>query len=150
MQAKRLPTNCLAKKALEGSASTKFRGTLVFPKTTIHRHWPSRAPLLMDACSKIWTCAGEPRQRRLKRRCYWLVTGLAQQLKSARWAGVLPAIIDAAEREPALAQLLARLHSGQMVPLQLAPGTNVSEFVASIVAPFFYRRSRGNPSTMHL
>jgi tetracycline repressor-like protein len=50
-----------------------------------------------------------------------------------------------------LAQLLAQLHAGQMVPYfavaerakkrgELAPGTNVSEFVASIVAPFFYRR----------
>jgi hypothetical protein len=78
-----------------------------------------------------------------------LATGLVQQLKSVRWAAVLPSIIDAAEREPESAQLLDQLHAGQMVPCsqllselrgELAPGTNVSEFVASIVAPFFYRR----------
>ena len=51
-------------------------------------------------------------------RCYVtaLATGLAQQLKSVRWAAVLPSIIDAAEREPELAQLLAQLHAGRMVP----------------------------------
>ncbi len=120
-------------------------------KTTIYRHWPSRSALLMDACSKIGPAPVIPDTGTLKGDVTALATGLAQQLKSARWAAVLPSIIDAAEREPELAQLLAQLHAGQMVPYfavaerakkrgELAPGTNVSEFVASIVAPFFYRR----------
>jgi AcrR family transcriptional regulator len=120
-------------------------------KTTIYRHWPSRSALLMDACSKIGTEPVIPDTGTLEGDIIVLVTGLAQQLKSARWAAVLPSIIDAAEREPELAQLLAQLHAGQMVPYfavaerakksgELAPGTNVSEFVASIVAPFYYRR----------
>ena len=120
-------------------------------KTTIYRHWPSRSALLMDACSKIGPAPVIPDTGTLKGDVTALATGLAQQLKSARWAAVLPSIIDAAEREPELAQVLAQVHAGQMVPYfavaarakkrgELAPGTNVSEFVASIVAPFFYRR----------
>ena len=120
-------------------------------KTTIYRHWPSRSALLVDACSKIGTAPETPDTGTLKGDVTALATGLAQQLKSARWAAVLPSIIDAAERDPELAQLHAQLHAGQMVPYfavaeqakkrgELAPGTNVSEFVASIVAPFFYRR----------
>ena len=81
-----------------------------------------------------WTCAGDSRHRHVKGDVTALATGLAQQLKSARWAAVLPSIIDAAEREPELAQLLAQLHAGQMVPYfavaerakkrgELAPGT---------------------------
>ena len=113
-------------------------------KTTIYRHWTSRSALLMDACSKIGPVPVIPDTGTLEGDVTGLATGLAQQLKSARWAAVLPSIIDAAEREPELAQLLAELHAGQMVPYfavaERAPGTNVSEFVASIVAPFFYRR----------
>ena len=44
-----------------------------------------------------------------------LLTGLAQRLK-IRARGVLPSIIDAAEREPVWAQLLTEVHAGQMVP----------------------------------
>jgi hypothetical protein len=98
----------------------------------------------MDACSKIGPVPVIPDTGTLEDDVTALATGLSQQLKSARWAAVLPSIIDAAEREPELAQLLAELHAGQMAPYfavaERAPGTNVSEFVASIVAPFFYRR----------
>jgi Tetracyclin repressor-like, C-terminal domain len=105
----------------------------------------------MDACSKIGPAPVIPDTGTLKGNVTALATGLAQQLKSARWAAVLPSIIDAAEREPELVQLLAQLHAGQMIPYvavaerakkrgELASGTNVPEFVASIVAPFFYRR----------
>ena len=120
-------------------------------KTTIYRHWPSRSALLMDACSKIGGVPVTPDTGTLKGDITALATSFAQQLKSARWAAVLPSIIDAAERDPELAQVLAQLHAGQMVPYfavaeqakkrgELAPGTNVSEFADSIVAPFFYRR----------
>ena len=85
-------------------------------KTTIYRHWPSRSALLMDACSKIGTAPVIPDTGTLKGDVTALATGLAQQLKSARWAAVIPSIIDAAEREPELAQLHAQLHASQMVP----------------------------------
>src|SRR5580692_3235385 len=100
-------------------------------KTTIYRHWPSRSALLLDACSKIGTRPEIPDTGSLKGDVTALATYLAQQLKSARWAAVLPSIIDAAERDPELAQLLAELHAGQMAPYfavaERAPGTNVSE-----------------------
>ncbi len=105
----------------------------------------------MDACSKIGGVPETPDTGTLKGDIRHSRQVLPQQLKSARWAAVLPSIIDAAERDPELAQVLAQLHAGQMVPYfavaerakkrgELAPGTDVSEFGASIVAPLFYRR----------
>ena len=58
-------------------------------KTTIYRHWPSRSALLMDACSKIGPAPVIPDTGTLKGDVTALATGLAQQLKSARWAARL-------------------------------------------------------------
>src|SRR6202042_3535784 len=49
-------------------------------KTTIYRHWPSRAALLMDACSKIGPAPVIPDTGTLKGDVTALATSLAQQL----------------------------------------------------------------------
>ena len=80
-----------------------------------------------------------------------LAADLAGRLCSGRWPPVLPSIIDAAERDPELADLHARLHAEMIVAFQavvergqrrgeLAPGRDPSEVVASVLGPLFYRR----------
>jgi len=120
-------------------------------KTTIYRHWPSRSALLLDACSKIGIRPEIPDTGSLGGDVTALAANLAHQLQSARWAAVLPSIIDAAEREPELAKLHAKLHAGLMGPFlavverakkrgELGPRQTTSDVVAAIVGPFFYRR----------
>jgi len=120
-------------------------------KTTIYRHWPSRSALLLEACSRLGTRPEVPNTGSLKGDLTALATYLARELTSARWPAVLPSIIDAAERDPELAQLHARLHAGLMVPFlgvaerakgrgELAPGQKAPDIVAALVGPFFYRR----------
>ncbi len=120
-------------------------------KTTIYRHWPSRSALLLDACSKLGTRPEIPDTGSLKGDVAALAAYLAHQLQSARWPAVLPSIIDAAERDPELAQLQAGLHSGLVAPFfviaarakkrgELPPGQSARDLVDAIVAPFFYRR----------
>lgn len=120
-------------------------------KTTIYRHWPSRSALLLDACSNLGSRPEIPDTGSLKGDIAALAAFLADQLQSARWAAVLPSIIDASERDPELAQLHAALHEGLMTPFlticerarktgDLAPRQKPSEVAAAIVAPFFYRR----------
>lgn len=120
-------------------------------KTTIYRHWPSRTALLLEACSKIGTTPEVPDTGSLEGDVAMLAARLAVELRSARWPAVLPSIIDAAERDPELAQLHATLHAGLMEPFfavtdrakargELEPGQKVSDVVAAIVGPFFYRR----------
>src|SRR5580700_1401911 len=78
-------------------------------KTTIYRHWPSRAALLLEACSTIGVAPQVPDTGSFAGDLSVLAAQFADELRSARWAAVLPSIIDTAEREPELAQLHAVL-----------------------------------------
>jgi AcrR family transcriptional regulator len=120
-------------------------------KTTIYRHWPSRSALLLDACSNLGAKSQAPDTGTLKGDLTALATNMAGRLRSDRWASILPSMIDAAERDPELAEVHTRLHAGYMAPLyvaidraitrgELPPACDPSEIVASVVGPLFYRR----------
>jgi AcrR family transcriptional regulator len=120
-------------------------------KTTIYRHWPSRAALLVDACSKMGSKLDVPETGSVRGDLMQLATTVATRLSSARFATVLPSIIDAAERDPELAALHARLHAGIISAIRTVvergqksgdlPRTRApSELVAAIMGPLFYRR----------
>lgn len=80
-------------------------------KTTIYRHWPSRADLLLDACAKIGKPVEAPDTGDLREDLTILLTHLARELKSAGWPSILPSIIDAAERDPDVAAVFKKLHT---------------------------------------
>ncbi len=120
-------------------------------KTTVYRHWPSRTALLIDACSSMGTKPQAPDTGSFKGDLTALVTYMAARLRSDKWASILPSVIDAAERDPELAEVHARLHAGFMAPVysiieraknqgELPEDCEPSEVVASIVGPLFYRR----------
>lgn len=120
-------------------------------KTTIYRHWPVRAELLRDACSTIGTPLDVPDAGSLQADLLALLTQLAHLLRSARWTSVLPSIIDAAERDPEIAEMHARLQQGYTAPFvavihramrrrELPEETDASTMVAALTGPLFYRR----------
>ncbi len=120
-------------------------------KTTIYRHWPSRADLLRDACSTISTPQKIPDNGNLQMDATELMTNLARILRSARWTSVLPSVIDAAEREPDIADMYATLQQGYSAPFETVirraiqrgelPGeTDVPILIAALIGPLFYRR----------
>lgn len=120
-------------------------------KTTIYRHWPSRSALLLEACSKLGSRPEVPDTGSLKDDLTALAVRVAGRLKTERWASVLPSIIDAAERDPEIAAVHARLNSGFMTPFnvvieraskrgELSNGMEPAEIVAAVVGPLFYRR----------
>jgi AcrR family transcriptional regulator len=120
-------------------------------KTTIYRHWPSRTALLLDACSKLGAKPEAPDTGSLKGDVTLIAKHLANKLRSDHMATILPSIIDAAERDPEIAALHARLHAGFMAPLRLVlerarlrgelpRNCDPAEVIASLVGPLFYRR----------
>jgi AcrR family transcriptional regulator len=120
-------------------------------KTTIYRHWPTRTELLRNACSTIGTPLAEPDTGSLGPDLIALLTDLGHMLQTAMWPSVLPSIIDAAERDPDIAEMYRTLQLGYSGPLEavlhravkrgeLGEGTDVAMLIAALTGPFFYRR----------
>jgi AcrR family transcriptional regulator len=120
-------------------------------KTTIYRHWPTRADLLRDACSRISTPQDVPDTGSFEGDVTALMTNLAHLLRSAKWTSVLPSIIDAAERDPDIADMYSKLQQGYSAPFEtvmqravrkgeLPKETDAAVLIAALTGPLFYRR----------
>ena len=120
-------------------------------KTTIYRHWPSRSALILDACSKLRPKSELTDTGSLKDDLTALALNMADRLRTARWATILPSIMDAAERDPELAKLHAQLHAEMTTGFrtvieraqqrgEVPRNREVTEIVALVIGPLFYRR----------
>src|SRR5271154_5527498 len=87
-------------------------------KTTIYRHWPSRIDLLRDACSTLSTPLETPDTGSFEADVTALTINLGHVLRSAKWTSVLPSIIDAAERDPDIADMYSKLQQGYSAPYE--------------------------------
>ena len=120
-------------------------------KTTIYRHWPDRSALVLEACAKLTPEPRAPDHGSFFQDVSELIEALAKVLNTARWTGVLPSIVDAAERDPEAARVFGKIQAGHAAPFrevivraqhrgelarQIDPGT----MVATIIGPLFYRR----------
>lgn len=120
-------------------------------KTTIYRHWPSRSALLLDACSRLSARPQAPDTGSLKGDLETMALYIAHRLRTANWAAVLPSIIDAAERNPELADLQARLHAEMRGAFrviveraqqkgELSGRVDPADVIACVLGPMYYRR----------
>ena len=120
-------------------------------KTTIYRHWPTRTDLLRDACSTLGTPLDTPDTGSFEADVTALTKNLAHVLRSAEWTSVLPSIIDAAERDPDIADMYSKLQRGYSAPFEtviqralrngeLPDDTDVAVLIAALTGPLFYRR----------
>ena len=120
-------------------------------KTTIYRHWPTRAALLIDACSQLGGPHDAPDTGSLRGDLHALASGLAHQLRTANWSAVYPSIIDTAERDTDVAAMQRAWHARLMAPFAAVIGraragreeqaaVATADVVAALVGPLFYRR----------
>jgi len=120
-------------------------------KTTIYRHWPTRADLVIDTCAQLSAGQDVPDTGTLAGDVRVLLLEVAELLRTARWSSVMPSIIDAAERDPALAAVHSRIQRGHADPLRaviaravrrgdLPASTDAAVLIAGLLGPLFYRR----------
>lgn len=120
-------------------------------KTTIYRHWPSRAALLIDA---VGSCADAPfptpDSGSLRDDLVTVLGRLADKLSDEGWCSTMRSLADAAGRDPELARLHAVTIADRRRPLtdiieraidrgELSAGLDLERAVAALAGPLFYR-----------
>lgn len=120
-------------------------------KTTIYRHWSGREALVLDACAALSATEPFTPTEDLYADLVTLLCTLADTLETAPWARVLPALVEAAERESdlaALAPAVAESHRAAVVDRvrravtdgHLDGEVDVEVMAHMLADPLFYRR----------
>lgn len=120
-------------------------------KTTIYRHWPDRSSLILDACSRIADTQEPLDTGSLEGDLTAIVATIAELLESARWASILPSIVDVAERDSDFANVHRAIQHGHAAPIraaldravergEIAPVRDADAVAAMLMGPLFYRR----------
>jgi AcrR family transcriptional regulator len=120
-------------------------------KTTMYRHWPSREALLLDACAQMGPHFDIPDAGSFPKDLRALAQRVAEQLLSGPYAAILLSLMDAAERNPDLAALLAAAQTKLVEAVrtvvarardrrELRRLADPSDVAALIVGPLLYQR----------
>ena len=120
-------------------------------KTTIYRHWPSREALLLDACAEMGPHFDIPDTGSFPEDLRALARRVAEQLLAGPYAAILLSLMDAAERNPDLAALLAAIQTKLVEAVhavmararargELRRLPEPSDAAALLVGPLLYRR----------
>ena len=78
-------------------------------KSTIYRHWPGKLELVEDAICTLKAQLGRPSGGCTRERVIHLLRQAASSVADSTWSSCLPAIIDAAQRDPELRAIHRRM-----------------------------------------
>lgn len=120
-------------------------------KTTIYRQWDDQAALVLDAITGTLSAPPDPATGSLREDLVRLLGGLARALHESPAAALMPALIEAAERDQAFAavhrQEAERRHRVVLEVIgrgvergELPAGTDPAEVLDLLTGPLFYRR----------
>lgn len=121
-------------------------------KTTIYRQWDSQPALVLDAFASVQQPPADPDTGTLRGDLVELLTGFARALSAGPATGLMFALIDAAERDPAFAALHRReartRHAVILAVIargirrgELPAGTDPAEVLDLLAGPVFHRRA---------
>ncbi|WP_311836328.1 TetR/AcrR family transcriptional regulator [Cellulomonas fimi] len=120
-------------------------------KTTIYRQWDAQPALVLDAIASTLREPADPDTGTLRQDLVVLLAGLAAALHRSPAAALMPALIEAAERDPAFAALHRHeaTHRHRVVRdvitrgidrRELPQDTDPDEVLDLLTGPVFYRR----------
>lgn len=120
-------------------------------KSTIYRHWDGRLELVEDAVRLLKPDVVAATVGPVRERVIELLQQIAVALADSTWSRCLPAIIDAAERDPAVLDIHRRLTCERREVLvgllsegvargEIAPDTDLSLLAETLVGPIIVRR----------
>ncbi len=69
-------------------------------KSTIYRHWCGKLDLVEDAVRTLPAVLAPPTEGSVRERVTGLLRQVAENMGDSTWSACLPAVIDAAERDP--------------------------------------------------
>ncbi|WIM99662.1 TetR/AcrR family transcriptional regulator [Actinoplanes oblitus] len=148
-------TSALALLAERGVAGTTIEAVAErsgVAKTTIYRQWDSQTTLVLDAFDSVLAAPSDPATGSLRDDLVQLLTGFAEALRVSPATGLMFALIDAAERDPAFAALHRRQAENRhrLILRVLARGIERGELSADadpadlldlLAGPIFHRRA---------
>lgn len=121
-------------------------------KTTIYRHWTGRAELIWDTLNALIPAPPEPQiDGSITTNLIRFIAASGRELAQAPWVSVIPALLDAADRDPELLEFRSRIAERHLRPLkqillagvergELDPGLNLNEAMSFLMGPMLYRR----------
>lgn len=141
----------LSERGIAGTTIEAVAARSGVAKTTIYRHWEDQPTLVIAAITSTLHEPLDPDTGTLREDLHILMGGLARALAISRAASLMPALIDAAEREPAFALLhqkeAAHRHRAVRAVIErgvsrgeLPAATDPDEVLDLLTGPLFYRR----------
>jgi AcrR family transcriptional regulator len=103
-------------------------------KSTVYRHWSGKLELIEDAIRTLKTTVTLPAGGSVRDRVTALLVTVATGMADSTWSSCLPAIIDAAERDPEILAIHRRVANErrQVLVDLLAQGVEVGEIGADV------------------
>lgn len=128
-------------------------------KTTIYRHWADRNVLIMDVFPPVERNQDSPATDDLRLDIIAKLRELTEGLVSEEWGEVMPALIEAAERDPEFRTLSKAYINAKRRPTrnrlelavrrgELPVDTDIEVLMAGLAGPLFYRRYISRQSLM--
>jgi len=120
-------------------------------KSTIYRHWPGKLALVEDAFRTMKAKAVIPEDGTIRERVTGFLEQVARLIEESTYSACMPALIDAAERDPQVREFHCSLTHERMGVLvdvlrqaaadgELPADTNAEMLAHALVGPIVMRR----------